>query len=154
MLCVRAYVCVCVCMCWGQQDSSWRMEMRALLSRGWIWFVWKSHLVCRIGVAEVTFDLRWAGSKGDGSKVPIKSLIQIKDSRFVYKDADNKLLVVVEWMQSLDKVVTSSGQSSLTNSYSCEVCHKFQGDSKSMWQHQAGHVFQTRKEWIDLYEVM
>jgi len=31
-----------------------------------------------------------------GSKAPIKSLIPIKDSRFVYKDADNKSLVVVE----------------------------------------------------------
>ena len=72
----------------------------------------------------------------------------------MYKDADNKLLVVVEGMQPLDRAVSSSGQSSVTNSYSCEVCHKFQGDSKSMRQHQAGHDLQTEKEWMDLYEVM
>ena len=69
-------------------------------------------------------------------KAPIKSLIQMKDSRFVYKDADNKLLVVVEGMQPLDKAVSSNGQSSVTNSYSCEVCHKFWGDSKSIMMQQ------------------
>ena len=89
-----------------------------------------------------------------GSKAPIKSLIQIKDSRFVCKDADNKLLVVVEGTQPLDKAFSSSGQSSVTKSYPCEVCHKFQGESKSMRQHQAGHDLQTKKEWMDLYEVM
>ena len=84
------------------------------------------------------FNLRWAGAKGDGSKAPIKSLIKIKDSRFVYKDAHYKLLVVVEETQpqALDKVVSSSGQSSETNSCSSkEVCHKFEGDSKSIRQH-------------------
>jgi len=88
------------------------------------------------------------------SKSPIKSLIQIEDLRFVYKDADNTLLVVVEGTQPLDKAVSSSGQNSVTNSYSCEVCDKFQGDSKSMRQHQAGHDLQNKKEWMDLYEVM
>jgi len=103
---------------------------------------------------QLLLNLRWAGAKGDGSKAPIKSLIQIKNLRFVCKDADNKLLVVVEGTQPLDTLVSSSGQSSVTNSYSCEVCHKFQGDNKSMRQHQAGHELQTKQEWMDLYEVM
>ena len=40
-------------MCHGWNESSWRMALRALLYRCWIWFVWKSHLVCRNGVATV-----------------------------------------------------------------------------------------------------
>jgi len=60
-----------------------------------------------------------------GSKSPIKFVIQIEDLGFVYKDADNTLFVVVEGTQPLDKAVSSSGQNSVTNSYSCEVCHKF-----------------------------
>jgi hypothetical protein len=91
-------------------------------------------------------NLRWISAKGDRSKAPIKSLTQIKDSRFVYQDADNKFLVVVEGTQPLGKAASSSGQSSVTNSYSCEVCHKFQGDRKSMRQHQAGHDLQSKKE--------
>jgi len=72
----------------------------------------------------------------------------------VYQDADKKSLVVVEGTQPLGKATSSSGQSSVTNSYSCEVCHKFQGDRKSMRQHQAGHDLQSKKEWMNLYEVM
>ena len=103
---------------------------------------------------QLFLNLRWAGAKGDGSQAPIKSLTQIKDSRFVYEDDDNTLLVVVECTEPLNKVVSSSGQSSVTNSYSCEVCHKFEGDGKSMRQHQAGHDLQTKEEWMELYTVM
>jgi len=56
---------------------------------------------------QLPLNLRWAGVKGDGSKEPLKSLIQIQDSRFVYEDANRRLLVVVEETQSFDKVVWS-----------------------------------------------
>jgi len=47
-------------------------------------------------VSEPVYDYSYGKHR---SQAPIKSLIQIKDSRFVYKDADNKSLVVVEGTQ-------------------------------------------------------
>ena len=63
---------------------------------------------------QLLLSLRWAGVQGDGSEASIKSLTQIKDPRFVYTDTDNKLLVVVEGTQPLSKVVSLSGQNSVT----------------------------------------
>jgi len=103
---------------------------------------------------QLLLSLRWAAVQEDGSQASIKSLTQIKDPRFVYTDTDNKLLVVVEGTQPLSKVVSSSGQRSVTNSYKCEVCHKFEGDGKAMRQHQGGHDLQTKEEWMELYGKM
>jgi len=64
----------------------------------------------------------------------------------VYSDTDGKLLLLVDGTQILDKVVVSSQKIDGTTTYECEVCHKFQGDSKAMRQHMAGHYLQSSDE--------
>ena len=33
-------------------------------------------------------------------------------------------------------------------------CHKFQGDSKAMRQHMAGHDVQSQDDWFERYKVL
>jgi len=82
------------------------------------------------------------------------SFTQIKDLRSVYSDTDGKLLLRVEGKQQLDKVVVSSQKIDGTTTYECEVCHKFQGDSKAMRQHMAGHDLQSAGDWFARYQVL
>mmetsp|Transcript_10637 Transcript_10637/g.16851 ORF Transcript_10637/g.16851 Transcript_10637/m.16851 type:complete len:215 (+) Transcript_10637:3-647(+) len=57
-------------------------------------------------------------------------------------------------MQELDKVVVSSQKIDGTTTYECEVCHKFQGDSKAMRQHMVGHDLQSEDDWFEHYKVL
>jgi len=74
--------------------------------------------------------------------------------RSVYSDTDGKLLLRVEGTQQLDKVVVSSQKIDCTTTYECEVCHKFQGDSKAMRQHMAGHDLQSADDWFARWQVL
>jgi len=74
---------------------------------------------------------------------------KIKDLRSVYLDTDGKLLLRVDGTQQLDNIVESSQQNYGTTTYSCEVCHKFQGDSKAMRQHIARHDLQSADDWFN-----
>jgi len=102
---------------------------------------------------QLLLNLRFAGAKTDGSLAPINSFTQIKDLRSVYSDTDGKLLLQVDGTQELDKVVVSSQKSDGTTTYECEVCHKFQGDSKAIRQHMAGHDLQSADDWFGPYKV-
>jgi len=75
-------------------------------------------------------------------------------TRSVYSDTDGNLLLRVDGTQELDNVVVSSQKIDGTTTYDCEVCHKFQGDSKAMRQHVAGHDQQSADDWFGRYKVL
>jgi len=105
----------------------------------------KSTWIVDLHRIQLLLNLRFAGAKTDGS-LAIVFFTQIKDPRFVYPDTDGKLLIRVDGTQILDKVVVSSQKIDGTTTYECEVRHKFQGDSKAMRQHMAGHDLQSSDE--------
>jgi hypothetical protein len=53
--------------------------------------------------------------------------------------------------------LSSDGDSVYLNgrtTYPCEMCHKFQEDSKAMRQRIAGHDLQSANNWIQRYKVL
>jgi len=114
----------------------------------------KSTWIVDLHTVQLLLNLRFAGAKTDGSLAPINSFTQIKDHRSVYSDTDGKLLLCVDGTQQLDKVVVSNQKIDGTTTYECEVCHKFQWDSKAMRQHVAGHDLQSVDDWFGRYKVL
>ena len=103
---------------------------------------------------QLFLNLQIAGAKTDGSLAPINSFTQIKNLRSMYSDTGGKLLLQVDGTQELDKAVVPSPKSDSTTTYGCKVCHKFQGDSKAMRQHMAGHDLQSADDWFGRYKVL
>jgi len=52
------------------------------------------------------------------------------------------------------ELVVPSPKNNGTSTYECEVRHKFQGDSKVMRQHIAGHDLQSTDDWWGRYKVL